>query len=103
MDSRNNRFSTKILVWTVFLTGLIIAGCQFIIPRQQWDEKKWGPLVPHANFPGDCSLCHLPDRWDKLRDDFFFDHEKETGYRLEGAQPSDRVTALLKQAAKQAA
>ena len=41
--------------------------------------------MPHNTFPADCGICHIPDRWDVLRDDFSFDHEKETGYRLEGA------------------
>ncbi len=85
MDSKRNRRGAQIMVWGVFLVALIVAGCQFILPRQEWSSKKWGPLVPHKNFPGDCSICHLPERWDKLRDDFHFDHEKETGYKLEGA------------------
>jgi hypothetical protein len=49
-----------------------------------WD-KKLGPLVPHKSFPKDYGLCHVPDRWDVIKKDFHFDHEKETGYRLEGA------------------
>lgn len=48
-------------------------------------EQEWGPLVPHKTFPRDCSLCHLPSRWDVILPDFKFDHLKKTGYALEGA------------------
>ena len=63
-------------------------GCTFFYdgtdPRPQWSEE-WGPMVPHHTFPADCSLCHYPDQWDVIRDDFEFDHAKETGFALEGA------------------
>jgi len=52
--------------------------------RLKWD-KKWGPLVPHTKFPRNCSICHVPKRWDVIRKDFHFDHAKETGYPLLGA------------------
>ena len=55
------------------------------LPEQLRWEKDWGPLVPHKKFPSDCSLCHVPKRWDVMRSDFRFDHKKETGYALEGA------------------
>lgn len=48
-----------------------------------WSER--GPVVPHDEFPADCSLCHAGGDWNKLRDDFHFDHEAETGVPLEGA------------------
>ena len=51
---------------------------------QQWSEE-WGPLVPHKTFPGDCSLCHVPENWTTLRKDFSFDHAKQTGVALRGA------------------
>ena len=54
------------------------------VPVQGWD-KRLGPLVSHRNFPGDCGICHVADRWDVLRPDFSFDHKKETGFALEGA------------------
>ena len=66
------------------LAVTILVNCRPDVPREGWNES-WGPLVPHHTFPGDCAICHLPDRWDVLRDDFSFDHEKETGYPLEGA------------------
>ena len=52
--------------------------------RLKW-KKDWGPLVPHKKFPSDCGLCHIAKDWSVLRADFHFDHEKETGYALEGA------------------
>jgi hypothetical protein len=64
--------------------AIILVNCRPNGPRQGW-SRKWGPLVPHKSFPGDCGICHVPDRWDVLRDDFSFDHEKQTGYPLEGA------------------
>ncbi|MCL5280200.1 MAG: hypothetical protein M1376_09875 [Planctomycetes bacterium] len=41
--------------------------------------------MPHRSFPGDCGLCHVTERWDVLRKDFSFDHEKVTGHLLQGA------------------
>lgn len=63
---------------------LVVVNCETIVPRQSW-SKKWGPMVPHETFPGDCSICHVSERWDVLREDFEFDHAKETGFALEGA------------------
>jgi hypothetical protein len=84
MDSLNRRLMHG-MAWAVILAVLGIAGCQLLAPQNGWNKKKWGPLVPHTKFPGDCSICHQPEGWDKLREDFVFDHEKETGYLLEGA------------------
>jgi len=83
-NSRSKLFSLIVLAAT---TVLVLVNCRPEVPRQGW-SKRWGPLVPHNTFPGDCSLCHVPDRWDVLREDFSFDHEKETGYPLEGAHAS---------------
>jgi len=80
---RDNRLM-RTIAWFALLSGLLVGGCQLLIPKNSWN-KKWGPVVPHTKFPSDCSLCHVPERWDKLKDDFTFDHEKETGYRLEGS------------------
>ena len=44
-----------------------------------------GPVLPHDSFPADCSLCHIGDKWNALRPDFRFDHEKQTGVKLDGA------------------
>jgi hypothetical protein len=75
---------SHILLLAVCL-ALALVNCRSDGPRQGWNKKKWGPVVPHHRFPADCGICHVPDRWDVLRDDFSFDHEKETGYPLEGA------------------
>jgi hypothetical protein len=52
-------------------------------PQQWWHAR--GPVVPHDTFPADCSLCHTSDGWRTVRKDFSYDHEKETGVKLEGA------------------
>jgi hypothetical protein len=56
---------------------------------QGWDSRL-GPLVSHRTFPGDCGLCHVPERWDVMRPDLVYDHEKETGFALEGAHREAR-------------
>lgn len=71
----------------VISLAFLVVDCRVVVPRQGWNAS-WGPLVPHETFPGDCSLCHVPERWDVLREDFAFDHEKETGYALRGAHES---------------
>ena len=58
-------------------------------PAQTWWEGL-GPVVRHETFPADCSLCHVGGSWNKLRDDFEFDHEAQTGIALEGAHSSAR-------------
>lgn len=63
---------------------LLSVQCDAVFPRQSWN-REWGNMVPHKKFPADCGICHVPDRWDVIRGDFEFDHEKETGYALEGA------------------
>ena len=68
------------LVLFVVACGAISA----IAPRESWN-RKWGPMVPHSTFPGDCELCHVPERWDIIKDDFTFDHFAETGRELTGA------------------
>jgi len=52
--------------------------------QQDWDKRR-GPVVPHDNFPKDCSLCHEGGSWSKIRADFAFDHERETKVPLHGA------------------
>lgn len=66
---------------------LLLAACFALRPvaRQGWDEGRHGPLVPHRTFPTDCSLCHVPERWDVLKPGFEFDHLAATGVALEGA------------------
>jgi len=66
------------------LVLVLLVNCNFVSPKHGWAEK-WGPLVPHGTFPGDCSICHLPSSWANLKEEFEFDHAKETGYALDGA------------------
>ncbi len=56
--------------------------------RVRWDRKKWGPVISHKQFPKDCGLCHTAKNWGVLREDFRFDHKKETGFALEGGHAS---------------
>lgn len=60
------------------------ASCSRIHLQQGWNDGL-GPVIPHDTFPADCTLCHVGDNWRTLRDDFTFDHEKETGVALTGA------------------
>ncbi len=75
----------------LFLVGLagavsivLVVSCQMVIPREGW-SRRWGPVVPHRAFPGNCGICHVTDGWDTLKEDFSFDHQKETGLALQGA------------------
>ena len=54
------------------------------VPQQDWDQRR-GPVIPHDSFPRDCSLCHAGGAWTRIREDFAFDHAKETGTELKGA------------------
>jgi hypothetical protein len=85
-DNRlQRRFARTCSIALCTAWALLSVDCETIVPRHGWSAD-WGPMVPHTKFPrGNCGLCHVSDRWDKLRDDFSFDHEKETGYALEGA------------------
>lgn len=81
---RSHKLKALLLILVAATVPLSLVNCRPKTPRQGW-SKRWGPLVPHESFPGDCSLCHVADNWNVLRDDFSFDHAKETGYALEGA------------------
>lgn len=74
--------------WIAFailiLWGGIACALQGTKGIQYWWKDR-GPVVPHASFPADCSICHTSQDWTTLRADFAFDHEEETGYPLEGA------------------
>ena len=66
-------------------TLAIVAGLAFVImacvvqgPGQGELHRWWsglGPVLPHAKFPADCSLCHVGQEWDTLTADFEFVHE----------------------------
>lgn len=81
-NTRGQKIFFSVLIGAVGV--VLIVSCNKVITRGGW-SKRWGPLVPHRTFPGDCGICHVTDRWDALREDFFFDHGIETGYTLEGA------------------
>lgn len=76
--------SRAIGVTLVILVSLGSVTCTNMFPRENWSHK-WGQLVPHQTFPGDCGICHIPSDWQTLRDDFSFDHQAVTGYQLNGA------------------
>ncbi|MBC8327907.1 MAG: hypothetical protein H8E31_04090, partial [Planctomycetes bacterium] len=54
------------------------------VPAQGW-WAGFGPVIPHDQFPADCSLCHTGQGWQQIREDFEFDHAEVTGFALEGA------------------
>lgn len=62
-------------------------GTRASVAPQQWNDSR-GPVVPHDTFPTDCALCHEGSSWQKIRDDFRFDHARETGVALLGAHAS---------------
>lgn len=67
---------------------LFVAAC--VIPSTQSGQRhRWwaglGPVIPHENFPADCRLCHVGEKWHVLTSDFRFDHEEKTGVALKGA------------------
>jgi len=75
-------------VWLVLAAGL--AACQMVAEdgRDIGASRFWngfGPVLPHEDFPADCSLCHTGEGWHDLTEDFEFDHAAETGTALDGA------------------
>ncbi len=90
---------SRVVLWAMTCLGALCltfaVNCQLgpalrgKVAVQGWDSRL-GPLVSHRTFPGDCGLCHVPDRWDVLRQDLVYDHEKETGVALEGAHREAR-------------
>lgn len=69
--------------------GLLAIACVVASTPNPEATQGWAPthgiVVPHDSFPADCMLCHLEGGWSQLREDFEFDHEAETGVKLEGA------------------
>jgi len=83
--SERNRWAAPALAALIGAGSIVLlAHCEVAVPRHSW-SRRWGPAVPHQTFPADCGICHASEDWKVLREDFSFDHEKETGYRLEGA------------------
>ena len=85
-DVRNDGTRRRVtrVAGAVCLLLLLAVSCAIVLKPQQWDPA-FGPVVPHDTFPADCSLCHTTGDWHELRDDFAFDHNKETSYALRGA------------------
>lgn len=73
---------TKFILIALTLVGVV--SCANLVPRQGW-SRSLGPVVPHDSFPADCAICHEGGSWDRIKPDFEFDHEKETGIPLVGA------------------
>ena len=72
----------------LFFGCALAAACVSAVPRRASLHGWWsglGPVVAHDTFPADCSLCHEGTNWSSVREDFTFDHERETGVALEGA------------------
>lgn len=81
----------------IWLAGaaLLCLGFACALPRTRtMDLHRWwaglGPVLPHANFPADCTLCHVGSGWNDLRADFSFDHLERTGVPLHGAHEAAR-------------
>ena len=71
-------------------SALVCLAAACALPRKQTLElHRWwsglGPVIPHSQFPADCTLCHVGSGWNDLRADFEFDHYARTGVALEGA------------------
>jgi len=75
----------KVILASIALVGIV--ACANIVPRKGW-RPDLGPVVPHDTFPADCALCHEGGSWTRIKPDFEYDHEKETGVRLTGAHGS---------------
>ena len=78
--------SSSVLL-TAALVSLVLA-CVMQTPGSAGLHLWWagfGPVLPHESFPADCKLCHVGDGWQELVSDFEYDHEAETGARLDGA------------------
>ncbi len=81
---------TSIRLRLVLGMFFLVSACAVSVP-DSGDGKvhRWwaglGPVLPHDTFPSDCSECHEGSGWTSVKSEFRFDHEKETGFRLEGA------------------
>ncbi|MEM7305623.1 MAG: hypothetical protein AAF682_03080 [Planctomycetota bacterium] len=82
--------------WITLLLSLLVLGAACAItdgPGRASRHRWWsglGPVIPHDTFPADCTLCHLGSHWQEMVPDFKFDHEAETGFRLDGAHDDAR-------------
>ncbi|MCP3916703.1 MAG: hypothetical protein GY711_14200 [bacterium] len=86
-DSNPKHTRAALLVVGLSYLALACAISSEAVPQQGWWAER-GPVVPHDAFPADCSICHEGADWRRIRADFEFDHELETGAPLEGAHES---------------
>jgi hypothetical protein len=82
---KNTRTPARFLEGLLAAAGVLAAvSCRPDALQHRWGKER-GPVVAHQTFPGDCTLCHEGEGGRTLRKDFSFNHEKETGYRLEAS------------------
>ncbi len=89
MRPRTKSSRLAIIAALVYLGFACVTQSSSTVTQHRW----WaglGPVLPHDSFPSECTLCHLENDWQSLRDDFHFDHEKETGVPLLGAHAEAR-------------
>jgi hypothetical protein len=89
MEPRKKTSRLAITAALVYLGFACVTQSSSTVMQHRW----WaglGPVLPHDTFPTDCTLCHIEGDWQTLREDFHFDHEKETGVPLVGAHAEAR-------------
>ena len=73
---------------SIAVLSYVVVACVTSGPGMGEVHRWWsglGPVLPHDTFPADCWMCHVGESWNKLTDNFTFDHELETGVALDGA------------------
>ncbi len=86
----NRRRELVLAAGALLLLGI---ACALPGPHSMERHRWWaglGPVLPHASFPAECSLCHVGAGWNELRADFSFDHAERTGVPLQGAHEAAR-------------
>ncbi|MFT4540771.1 MAG: hypothetical protein ACI835_003229 [Planctomycetota bacterium] len=83
-EGRVRRVSMLLLVTVGFFACFSGSRTGSGVARQNWWDQR-GPVVPHDDFPADCTLCHTGSDWETIRHDFLYDHGLETGTVLHGA------------------
>src|SRR5690606_30415845 len=79
----NRRRELVLAAGALLLLGI---ACALPGPHSMERHRWWaglGPVLPHASFPAECSLCHVGAGWNELRADFSFDHAERTGVPLQ--------------------
>jgi len=77
-----------LLIAPLLSVPILVYACATQDPLRGERHRWWsglGPVLPHESFPTDCKLCHQGGNWNRMREDFAFDHLRETGVALEGA------------------